>query len=356
LFLDALADGVPERFTLELAGVKHGKITLELAYFRLAKTDSLSARGPVEDIHMIDLCLSDLMDAAALDIVSQKMSLDQIPIPETDVPPTVSQLGLSPKQSQRHRSNSTAGPMSSTRMSMFSRDNNRDSTHSDSASEQQNPTNTSTNSKLLSSLFSSTGPRLSHFVGLDNDSDDDITHNDEANRNTGKKRFSFTNISTGIGLRTDTTRALNVAGVLTISEIAVKNLKSVKTVLASAHYIACYVSFSLGQVKRQTVVSSKQMECRFKETFHFVVGNIEQEVLTVKVKKLTSLGYRQTLASFEIRVKNVIMAPEQVLGVDENIYTDKNLATGTLNCSLKYRRSASRTSTHTHSHTLSSTK
>jgi hypothetical protein len=144
-------------------------------------------------------------------------------------------------------------------------------------------------------------------------------------------------------------RGLSVAGVLTISEIVVTDLKSVKTMLSAAHHIACYVTFSLGHIRRSTTVSNKQIEVHFKESFHFVVSNLDQDVVNIKVKSLTTLGYRKTLAEFEVRVKNVVSSMDQQIRITENIYQERNLATGHLSCILKYRPAASHNfhSTHT---------
>jgi hypothetical protein len=129
---------------------------------------------------------------------------------------------------------------------------------------------------------------------------------------------------------------VKMSGVITITDLHVYNLKS-SLATSMANYVHFVISFSLGRFKRNSPVSNKQVEVKFKETYNIIIGDIYQDVLTIKIKKITALGYKQVITQIDVRAKNVMNSPDQVYIVNEDLSKDKVVASGTLACKLTYR-------------------
>ena len=116
--------------------------------------------------------------------------------------------------------------------------------------------------------------------------------------------------------------------------------------LSSAHKIISYCTFYVGQSRRDTIEKVKDANPSFPETFHFVVGDKDQDVLQVKVKQHLSFGKLsapvcKVLAVIEIRVKSVTEAPNMRLVVTEDLSNEPSMVEGaSFSCDLKYRPTA----------------
>lgn len=338
IYLDSLLDGVAQSFTHELRGVAHGTITFSVAYIRLSKPEELDSDQIISSAQDIDFNIDDLMDTFAMatgkdDYLSRslKTSSDNV---EIDVS-NIQQFSVTPSV--------VDGPISpnvdvvSTEGSFSAADNNE--------KESQSPRSSTNVMGNVLKWARKSGPssisKLFKKNNLKNDSNKSADSNKTNSLDSKKDPLSAKttvpmNHIESIPRMSSLTK---VSGVITLSDLHVFELNSSATA-SMGNYVHFVVYFNLGHYKRKTSEANKQVDVKFKETFNIIVGDIYQDVLTIKIKKINHLGYKQVISQIDVRAKNIMNSPDQTYTVSEDISKDKVIASGQLECKLKYRAAA----------------
>jgi hypothetical protein len=97
-----------------------------------------------------------------------------------------------------------------------------------------------------------------------------------------------------------------LAGVLTISSVGFSEVKSVKTLLSSTQYFSPYITFTMGNIKRQTVVAStKKSSQSFSTPFTFVVNSVNESI-RIKLKYSSAISGHVCLYEWSSSVSEII--------------------------------------------------
>ena len=129
-----------------------------------------------------------------------------------------------------------------------------------------------------------------------------------------------------------------ILGAITITGIALVDVKSRRSVLSAGHCYSACVAFSLGKIKRQTSVVRTEGAQTFKERFHLVQKGSD-DMLIVKIKIGSSLKTNKTLATFIVMLAELLSIRSSVRHFTEEVESVSNHATGTLRFDVQFRHS-----------------
>ena len=356
LFLDDFYDGKSKAYAMELSGVKTGKIYFRVAYFSLLKKDEAARRdhGLVQDG---DLTLADFVDVAVGDLSSaaagagaaagvadgrKRMNSRGGGVQQTagSVLGEESTRGAGPQGSPQQDMSEKMPPLklplssSSPPAAGAVASGRRSSGGSPSSPEVSRRTRGSSSASSASSgLMRWVLKRGSLGRGdADGGSSSDAEGDEEGEAGDGADGKASPASLAGPRL---------ISGVLSISNLEIKSLKSLARGMTTASHITCFITFSTQHVVRETRVIAKEVDVSFPEQFHFVVGDASQELLRIKVHQVTApFGFRKTLAEYHIRVLSVANAAGQAETLEEDIAKNRGLANGILSLNMRYRPTA----------------
>lgn len=130
----------------------------------------------------------------------------------------------------------------------------------------------------------------------------------------------------------------NIVGAITISKITLVGVKSVATMLSSAHYYAAYVTVGLGKaLKRKTSVMKTDVEAQYKEEFHLVVAS-HDDSCSIKIKYISTFNSHHVLATVDINLDSFWQTPIQHHNVEIRELSPDKSAVGHIHFDMQFRQ------------------